>query len=424
MLVDGFYGLIGDDAAAVVALGATVAAGVLLWVLAARLSVSPAAGASVLALYASAVLVVDVASGPGVDGTGVLLLAAAATLAVGGGVVRHGLAVALLVAAVGVIPVAAVGLILLLGAMAVPGALLHRLPRRARVAVGFGAVVPAAAVAFALARPTEPAALPPLVPAVLTLWGLLVAGVLWRRLTWLRPVCAALVGLVACLWIPGPDGDAVLVVVATSALLTAVAAEDISAVLARRALVAVAASAVAGATVLLTPAVSGEPPALLRPPAAAPGPAAVAAPARPVAVSIPALSVAGPLEELVADPATGELAAPHDPARAGWYAAGVVPGDQGPAVIGGHVDSRSGPGVFFRLRTLRPGDLVDVTRSDGRTVRFSVIAVALYPKDRFPTEAVYGPTSGPELRLVTCGGTFDRSARSYDDNVVVDAALV
>jgi len=424
VLVDGFYGLIGDDAAAVVALGATVAAGVLLWVLAARLSVSPAAGAAVLALYASAVLVVDVASGPGVDGTGVLLLAAAATLAVGGGVVRHGLAIALLVAAVGVIPVAAVGLILLLGAMAVPGALLHRLPRRARVAVGFGAVVPAAAVAVALARPAEPAALPPLVPAVLTLWGLLVAGVLWRRVTWLRPVCAALAGLVACLWIPGPDGDAVLVVVATSALLTAVAAEDISAVLARRALVAVAASAVAGATVLLTPAVSGDPPALLRPPAAAPGPAAVAAPARPVAVSIPALSVAGPLEELVADPATGELAAPHDPARAGWYAAGVVPGDQGPAVIGGHVDSRSGPGVFFRLRTLRPGDLVDVTRSDGRTVRFSVIAVALYPKDRFPTEAVYGPTSGPELRLVTCGGTFDRSARSYDDNVVVDAALV
>ena len=424
MLVDGFYGLIGDDAAAVVALGATVAAGVLLWVLAARLSVSPAAGAAVLALYASAVLVVDVASGPGVDGTGVLLLAAAATLAVGGGVVRHGLAIALLVAAVGVIPVAAVGLILLLGAMAVPGALLHRLPRKARVAVGFGAVVPAAAVAVALARPAEPAALPPLVPAVLTLWGLLVAGVLWRRVTWLRPVCAALAGLVACLWIPGPDGDAVLVVVATSALLTAVAAEDISAVLARRALVAVAASAVAGATVLLTPAVSGDPPALLRPPAAAPGPAAVAAPARPVAVSIPALSVAGPLEELVADPATGELAAPHDPARAGWYAAGVVPGDQGPAVIGGHVDSRSGPGVFFRLRTLRPGDLVDVTRSDGRTVRFSVIAVALYPKDRFPTEAVYGPTSGPELRLVTCGGTFDRSARSYDDNVVVDAALV
>ena len=228
------------------------------------------------------------------------------------------------------IPVAAVGLILLLGAMAVPGAVVHRLPRKARVAVGFGAVVPAAAVAFALARPDEPAALPPLVPAVLTLWGLLVAGVLWRRVTWLRPVCAALAGLVACLWIPGPDGDAVLVVVATSALLTAVAAEDISAVLARRALVAVAASAVAGATVLLTPAVSGEPPALLRPPAAAPGPGAVAAPARPVAVSIPALSVAGPLEELVADPATGELAAPARPGPRGVVRRGGRPRRPGP----------------------------------------------------------------------------------------------
>ena len=424
MLIDAFYGLVGDDAAAVVALTTAVAAGVLLWVLAIRLRVTPASGAAVLALYAAAVLVVDLESGPGVDGTGLLLLVGAATLAVGGGPVRNGLAVTLLVLAVGVIPVAAVGLILLLGAMAVPGAVAHRLPRPARLAVGFAAVVPAAAVAVALARPDEPPALPPLVPAVLTLWGLLVACVLWRRVTWLRPVCAALIGLVVCLWIPGPDGDAVLVVVATSALLTAVAAEDISALLARRVLVAVAASAVVGATVLLTPAVTGDGPALLRPPAAASGNGAVAVPVRPVAVSIPALKVAGPLEDLVADPASGELAAPADPARAGWYAAGVVPGDQGPAVIGGHVDSRSGPGVFFRLRNLRPGDVVDVTRSDGRTVRFSVIGVALYPKDKFPTEAVYGPTAGPELRLVTCGGTFDRSARSYDDNVVVDAALV
>ena len=129
------------------------------------------------------------------------------------------------------------------------------------------------------------------------------------------------------------------------------------------------------------------------------------------------------LDDLLADPVTGELAAPNDPARAGWYEAGVVPGDQGPAVIGGHVDSRRGPGVFFRLRTLHPGDLIQVTRSDGGTVRFSVLSVALYPKDRFPTQAVYGPTPAPELRLVTCGGRFDRSVRSYDDNVVVDAVL-
>lgn len=422
MLIDDLYALIGDDAAAVVALGSAVAAGVLLWVLAGRLRVSPASGAAVLALYSAALLVVDLQSGPGVDGTGLLLLVAAGTLAVGGGAVRNGLALTLLVLALGVIPVAAVGLLLLLGGMALTGGFVRRLPRPLRIAAGMLALALAAAVAVLLARPDEPAALPTLVPAVLTLWALLVVGILWRRLPWLRPVCAAVLGLTACLWISGPDADATLVVAAVVALLTAIAAEDTTAVLARRALVAVAGAAVVGSTVLLTPTVAGQGPALLRPPAYAP--AVIAEPVRPVAVSIPSLGVAGPLEDLVADPATRELSAPNDPSRAGWYAAGVVPGDQGPAVIGGHVDSRRGPGVFFRLRTLRPGDVVDVTRSDGRTARFSVIAVAFYPKDAFPTQAVYGPTSGPELRLVTCGGVFDRSVRSYQDNVVVDAVLV
>jgi Sortase domain len=423
VLIDELYALIGDNAAEAVALGSAVVAGVLLWVLAARLRVSPASGAAVLALYSAALLVIDLQSGPGVDGTGLLLLVAAATLAVGGGKVRNGIALVLLALAVAVIPVAAVGLFLLLGGMALTGGIVHRLPKGLRVATGIGAVVFAAVVAFLLASPAEPPALPAFVPAVLTLWALLVVGILWRRLPWLRAVCVAALGLIACLWIPGPDADATLVVAAASALLTAIAAEDTTAVLARRAFVTVAAVAVVGSTVLLTPAVAGQGPVLLKPPTSVPA-AAVAVPVRPVAVSIPALDVAGPLEDLVADAKTRELSAPNDPARAGWYAAGVVPGDQGPAVIGGHVDSRRGPGVFFRLRTLKTGDLIDVTRSDGRTVRFSVIAVALFPKDAFPTQAVYGPTSGPELRLVTCGGTFDRSIRSYEDNVVVDAALV
>lgn len=123
MLTDELYALIGDDAAAAVALGSAVAAGVLLWVLADRLRVSPASGAAVLALYSAALLVVDLQSGPGVDGTGLLLLVAAATLAVGGGAVRNGVALTLLVLAVGVIPVAAVGLLLLLGGMALTGGL-------------------------------------------------------------------------------------------------------------------------------------------------------------------------------------------------------------------------------------------------------------------------------------------------------------
>ncbi|HEY0638208.1 MAG TPA: class F sortase, partial [Pseudonocardiaceae bacterium] len=119
--------------------------------------------------------------------------------------------------------------------------------------------------------------------------------------------------------------------------------------------------------------------------------------------------------------ATGALAAPADPRSAGWFAAGTVPGDQGPALIAGHVDSGAGPAVFFRLSELRDGDEVHVDRSDGRTVAFTVVSVGTYPKDGFPTEQVYGPTPVAELRLVTCGGPFDRAGGRYLDNVIVQA---
>jgi len=93
-------------------------------------------------------------------------------------------------------------------------------------------------------------------------------------------------------------------------------------------------------------------------------------------------------------------------------------------VIAGHVDSRTGPAVFFRLRELRPGDRVDVTRADGARLRFAVDAIQRFPKARFPTAAVFGPTPAAELRLVTCTGSFDRARGSYRDNLVVFARLV
>ena len=93
-------------------------------------------------------------------------------------------------------------------------------------------------------------------------------------------------------------------------------------------------------------------------------------------------------------------------------------------LVGGHVDSRRGPGVFFGLRSLRRDDVVEITRSDGRVARFSVTSVQQVAKEQFPTAAVYGPTPRPELRLITCGGRFDRQARSYTDNVVVEAVAV
>ena len=145
--------------------------------------------------------------------------------------------------------------------------------------------------------------------------------------------------------------------------------------------------------------------------------------AEPVRVRVPGIGVDSRLERLGIDP-TGALETPADYAAAGWFDGGPAPGDVGPAVLAGHVDSTDGPAVFWRLRELAPGDEVLVDRADGTTARFTVTRVERHPKDAFPTEAVYGPTPDAQLRLVTCGGEFDRSVRSYRDNVVVFADLV
>ncbi|GAA1039015.1 hypothetical protein GCM10009557_56550 [Virgisporangium ochraceum] len=140
---------------------------------------------------------------------------------------------------------------------------------------------------------------------------------------------------------------------------------------------------------------------------------------RPTRVRIPSIGVDSPLESLAVDVA-GVLQGPVDFGKAGWYAAGVAPGEIGPAVIAGHVDSEAGPAVFYRLRDLKAGDVVEVARGD-QWIPFRVVASERYPKNQFPTERVYRPAPVPELRLITCGGTFDRSRRSYEDNIVVYA---
>ncbi|HEY9377515.1 MAG TPA: sortase, partial [Jiangellaceae bacterium] len=120
----------------------------------------------------------------------------------------------------------------------------------------------------------------------------------------------------------------------------------------------------------------------------------------------------------------GSLALPTDVARVGWYTSSRPPGDKGPAVMVGHVDSVDGPAVFARLSRIQVGDVVTVENRGGSTpVSFAVWAVTRYPKESFPTQAVYGPTPDAELRLITCGGTYDRDS-GYSDNVVVLARAV
>jgi Sortase domain len=143
----------------------------------------------------------------------------------------------------------------------------------------------------------------------------------------------------------------------------------------------------------------------------------------PTEVRVPSLGVRSALVDLDVGP-DGALAPPVDPDVAGWYVRGGVPGLPGPTVIAGHVDSRSGPAVFYRLDELAAGDRVEVTRSDGQVFAYRVSTVETHPKDAFPTARVYGPTPGPELRLITCGGEFDRGSRHYRDNVIVTAIPV
>lgn len=147
--------------------------------------------------------------------------------------------------------------------------------------------------------------------------------------------------------------------------------------------------------------------------------------AEPVALRIPVLDVSSELMELgLQSDGTVEVPPLDQVGTAGWYRGSPAPGAVGPAVLLGHVDSAElGPGVFFELGALGPGDEVEIARRDGTVAVFTVDRVERYTKAEFPTLEVYGNTPDPQLRLITCGGEFDPVARSYEDNVVAYATL-
>jgi hypothetical protein len=143
----------------------------------------------------------------------------------------------------------------------------------------------------------------------------------------------------------------------------------------------------------------------------------------PVRVQIPTIDVDSELMELgLQDDGTMEV--PPGAFPAGWFSGAPTPGELGPAIIVGHIDWATGPGVFFRLAALAVGDEIRVSRTDGSVAVFRATEVATYPKDAFPTDLVYGDLDHAGLRLVSCGGEFDRSTGHYEDNVVVFAELV
>jgi hypothetical protein len=168
--------------------------------------------------------------------------------------------------------------------------------------------------------------------------------------------------------------------------------------------------------------------AALTSPDGAPGPGTAATPAAtrpaaPLALEIPAIGLRSDGLISLGIGRDGGLEVPVKAETAGWFDLSPVPGDTGPAVIAGHINWRGKPGVFARLHELGPGTEVDVRRSDGRVAVFTVERVEEYAKKAFPTEKVYGNTDAPELRLITCGGEFDRATGHYVDNLVAYARL-
>jgi hypothetical protein len=145
--------------------------------------------------------------------------------------------------------------------------------------------------------------------------------------------------------------------------------------------------------------------------------------ARPRHVDIPAIGVSAAVIPLGLE-SDGTMQTPKKWGDTGWYEPGNEPGERGPAVIAGHIDSTSGAAVFYRLRDLRRGNLIRVRRADGSVVRFRVEGLERWPKATFPTRRVFGRTPISTLRLVTCGGSFDSSTGHYLDNTIVYAARV
>lgn len=150
----------------------------------------------------------------------------------------------------------------------------------------------------------------------------------------------------------------------------------------------------------------------------------VLAESEPVSITIPAIELTATFEEPLGITENGEIEVPESFDTVGWYKYGPTPGEQGPAVIVGHVDSFEGPEIFYDLRDLVAGDRIEIEREDGSIAIFEVTELEQVSQDAFPTERVYGDLDHAGLRLITCSGTYDRGERRYSHNLIVYARLV
>ena len=144
--------------------------------------------------------------------------------------------------------------------------------------------------------------------------------------------------------------------------------------------------------------------------------------AAPTGISIPSLKLSAPIVPVALGPEK-ELQTPVQDDAVGWYIYSPSPGEVGPAILVGHLDSTTGPAIFWHLKNLTIGDKIVINRNDGTTATFTVSAKQIFPQDPFPTEQVYGATSAPTLRIITCAGKWLSSLHRYSDDLVIFANL-
>lgn len=139
---------------------------------------------------------------------------------------------------------------------------------------------------------------------------------------------------------------------------------------------------------------------------------------QPVTIEIPVLNVNASIEE-VGRLKNGQMGVPQNPENVGWFAPGIRPGSPGNAVIAGHVDSLTGPAVFFELDKLKKGDEIIVRGKDNEKMRFIVVKIASYPRENAPIDTIFGFTYGSGLNLITCTGEFNRKAKTHEERLVI-----
>ena len=143
----------------------------------------------------------------------------------------------------------------------------------------------------------------------------------------------------------------------------------------------------------------------------------------PCRIVIRSIGVDAPIIELGLR-SNGTLEVPTVYSEAGWWKGGGKPGKLGSTVSVGHIDDRRGPAVFYKLPKLKAGDVVEIMRVKKKPVRYVIEDLGRWAKSNFPSEIVYGPTPIAELRLITCGGVFNRSTGHYTDNIIAFGRMI